>query len=420
MRRLLAIAAVVACVLAERARADACICFRETCGSVVEVGHLFVATVSSIEPGDARGFVVVRLTDAVSIRGGEPPSVLMGGGGTSCSYQFRVGERYLVDAREVVPGRFDASNCGHTKPLAAARGLIDFATDPGPAGRPRIFGRIARGLAQDPFASDTGGSPVSGVRVTIRGPVRATQLTNAAGEFRFVDLPDGAYTVTADVSLAGFPEPPAPPAVTLADSAACADVDFLARSTAKVTGLVVDSSGAPAPGHRVEIFPSPYDQWAGGLTLAAISGPDGRYTIDAVSPGRYVGGLHVPFPTGTNPAIPVRARAAGGDEELVVPPDATVEVAALVAIPAPAFVVDGRVVGAPGAPLGGLELVLFALDGLPAARTRGATTRPDGAFTMRLHRGVRYRAVVQRGFTVLGRVEFVAGDGPLEIRLDVQ
>ncbi|MGE3885012.1 MAG: hypothetical protein AB7H81_01135 [Vicinamibacterales bacterium] len=45
-------------------------------------------------------------------------------------------------------------------------------------------------------------------------------------------------------------------------------------------------------------------------------------------------------------------------------------------------------------------------------------TSEDGRFSISAHRGVRYRVLVEEGSRIVGRTEFVAGDGPLEIVLD--
>ena len=78
---------------------------------------------------------------------------------------------------------------------------------------------------------------------------------------------------------------------------------------------------------------------------------------------------------------------------------------------------SGRVSGAPGVTLGGLFVVLAAVDGFPTVLTGGATTDADGRLTLNAYRGVRYRAQVESYGRVVGAVEFVAGDGPVEVPL---
>ena len=70
----------------------------------------------------------------------------------------------------------------------------------------------------------------------------------------------------------------------------------------------------------------------------------------------------------------------------------------------------------PGLPRGS-ECWSWGLDGL-AAETYGGMTAEDGSFSIAAHSGVRYRVLVEDAGEVVGSADFVAGHGPLEIRLD--
>jgi hypothetical protein len=409
-RGVLAVVAVGALLVAAT-EADACTCASVGCGVFAADASLFEATVLEIEPGDGTGQRRVWLSDVRQVGGAAAPPFVVSGGPASCDYQFEAGVRYLVEARPGPLG-YIASICSHTRPLVAARGLLRLLAAPAGA-RPRIFGRVAAdGDGRTPSP------PVGGAIVTLDGPVRARTTTNASGDFSIMAVPNGAYRVTVEMPAGRSDvEPPAPQKLTLDAAARCAEIAIVAPSPARVAGSVVDRNGAPLAGVFVELFPVPYDQWAGGMVHGAVTDQDGRYSVPHLPPGRYIGGVGVPLPTARNPFAPALARGGTGTHDIDVRPGAVVELAPIVTRPAPLVAVSGRVSAAPGADVSALMLVLRALDGLARGRGYGGTTRADGRFTITAHEGVRYRVLVERGDVVLGSAEFVAGAGPLEIRL---
>jgi hypothetical protein len=167
----------------------------------------------------------------------------------------------------------------------------------------------------------------------------------------------------------------------------------------------------------VEIFPLPYDQYAGGYATAAITDANGRYSIERIAPGVYGGGVGIPYPSGSAPYAPARARTGDGAADIVVAPGAEVQASPIVIRPAPLVTVSGRVTGFEAARAGGLMLVLSALDAFPSARAYGGRTDASGRFTLSVHRGVRYRVHVEGGGRIVGTTEFVAGDEAIEVPL---
>ncbi len=397
---------------------EACTCVSQGCGSVLATTHMFEATVIAIEaPATAGGDRVVRFADMLPVRGDAAPTFVLAGDGASCDYRFTVGVRYLIDAYEVQPGRFSVSSCSHTKPLVAAGGILAYLSESSPTRRPRVWGRISSSEAGDRWMGP-GGPPVAAAGITLSGPVTKRTTANANGEFSFSGVPDGAYTLSVAVPIdRPDVESPAPRTFTLDEASACLDLDVVAPSAARVSGIVVDAAGAPVAGVRVELFPSPYDQYAGGIVIAAETDADGRYEIDRVPPGRYVAGVGVPYPSERNPIAPARARGTDGSSLLTVGPGGRIDLRPLVAQPAPPVTVSGLVSAPQGTRVGGLFLVLQPLDGIATARVGGFRTLADGRFTIEAHRGVSYRVLVESGQRVVGRAEFVAGDEALEIRL---
>lgn len=414
----LLIAFAVAAVVSAPATADACVCVT-SCGSILQAELLFEATVVDIAaPRSGSSEQIVRLADVRTVRGGAAPDQLVTTVGDTCGYRFTVGTRYLVDARQFQPGRFSASSCGNTMPLADATGALAFLLAPSPDRRPRLWGRVVSPFANQYLRRATPSRAIAGAVVTARGPVTRSVATTSQGgfAFSFPELPDGDYDVT--ISVAGQSDVRAPESqrVTLA-AGACAALRFTAPSTARVRSRVVDRAGRPVAGVRVEIFPLPYDQYAAGIVTAADSDADGWVTIEGVAPGRYAGGVAAPYPRESSAWAPALLRAGGGSTEIDVSPGSTVELPPVVAIEAPLVSVSGRVLTAPETGVADGFIVVSALDGLPQARTGGARTDAEGGFTIGLHRGVHYRVMVEIRGRVVASTEVVAGTAPIEITL---
>ena len=406
--------------LAAAPEAHACMCFSTPCGSITTAAHVFEATVVAVEPFGPAGQTMVRLGEVRPLRGEAPPAWLVGGDSRTCAYQFQVGVRYLIDAQQA-PGRLMVSSCSYTRPIEAARGLLDLLSTTTAAERPRIFGRVTADDLKALRQGWAGGAPVGGALVTLDGPVRVNQATTPNGEFSFRELPDGGY----DLAVAIPPDrqdvrAPKPRRVILERPAVCANVELVAPSTSRVTGTIVDPNGAPAAGVFVEIFPAPFDEWAGGVVHGASSDGEGRFVIEGLPTGRYVGGVGVPYPRRREAVAPAMARTLGGATALEVDPGVSIELAPIVAVPAPRVTIRGRVIAPPGAPPRSRTVVLQPVDGfVEAAGIEAGATFPDGTFIVDANRGVRYRLLVEdRPSVVVGRTEFVAGDSVVEVVLD--
>ena len=411
------VAAIAVVVLMPQSADAFCFCAK-SCGSILTATTLFEATVVAIDQPDGLGGAArVRLADVRAIRGDAPPDAVVSGGG-ECGYSFKVGTRYLIDAFEAQPGRYGASVCSDTRPLSLAAGLLSYSKAPADL-RPRVFGTLASRTADHYLRTGSAtGPPVGGAVVSIAGPVIRTTITSARGDFAFVDVPDGDYQLVVEVPR-DRPDVVAPPkqSFELGRDAACRDLTLIAPSTARVFGLVVNETGAPAAGVRVEIFPMPFDHGAGGIVSAATTDTAGRFAIERLAPGVYGGGVGVPYPGVARPYVPTRAQTREGSLAIEVAPGASVELPRLIARRVELTSVSGRVSGAPGVTLGGLFVVLAAVDGFPTVLTGGATTDAEGRFTLNAYRGVRYEAQLESYGRVVGAVEFVAGDGPVEVPL---
>lgn len=405
---------VVALLVGAPAVAAACTCVSQQCDSVIESGTLFEGTVESIAPAGPEG-VVVRFSDVRAVRGAAPRIVTTAPDSGSCGYGFVVGRRYLVDARAGRSGRFGVSLCSNTRPIEDAQGMLALVAA-SPETRRRVFGRLVMASAD----SSGRGAAIQGARVRLTGPMSRETTTSANGDFTFVGQPDGDYRV--EVILPADRRDvvaPRPATVTLGSVDQCASVDLVAASTARLSGTVVDAVGAPMAGVWVELYPWPYNQWAGGRVTAATTDAAGRYAIEGIPPGRYAGGIGIPFPSERNAIAPVLLRAADGEAVVAIGPGAGLVMPPLVATAAPLVTISGRVSAPAGMRVEDIELVLNPLDGFATARTYGGKTAPDGRFEIRAHRGVRYRVVAEAATPAIGQAEFVAGDAEIEIVLRV-
>lgn len=408
-----------AALVSTPATVDACVCMT-SCGSILQAELLFEATVVDVvaAPSGSRE-QIVRLADVREVRGVGAPTDLVSSVGDSCAYRFKVGMRYLVDARQFQAGRFSATSCGNTMPLADASGALAFLQAPSPDRRPRLWGRVVSPFANHYLPRATPPRGIAGAVVTASGPVTRSVATTPQGDFAFpsAELPDGDYDVTIGVGAGeGDVRAPAPQRVTLANGA-CAALSFMAPSSARVGSRVIDRAGAPVPGVRVELFPLPYDPYVGGIVTAADSDADGWLTIDGVAPERYAGGVAAPYPRDSAPYVPALLRASDGSTEIDVAPGATVELPPVLAVDAPRITAIGRVLSAPDTGVADGFIVVSALDGLPQGRTGGARTDAEGRFTIVLHRGVRYRVMVEIRGRVVASTDVVAGTEPIEILL---
>ncbi len=158
---------------------------------------------------------------------------------------------------------------------------------------------VGTGSITGVVSADGAGTPVRRARVTLTGgEVRTPRstVTNDEGQFGFVALPAGRYTMTA--SKAGYvniaygakrPGRPGTP-IQLADAQKLEKANISLPKGSVVTGVVVDENGEPSPGTQVRVMR--YVMRTGEKTLEQ-SGQDqtddrGIYRIYGLQPGEYV------------------------------------------------------------------------------------------------------------------------------------
>jgi hypothetical protein len=184
-----------------------------------------------------------------------------------------------------------------------------------------IFGRVL----------DEFGDPSVGTRVQVLRnraetggrrllPVGMADQTDDTGAFRIYGLPPGEYYVAASTGLidAVKRDPPvyypgttsfaeAQPLTIGAGAEASADFQIIdiARA-ATVSGVVLTSSGAPAPGAMINLLSNTLSATPGAQGIAMLhadTGPQGTFSIQNVPPGPYTLTAQIPFDMGTNDAI---------------------------------------------------------------------------------------------------------------------
>jgi hypothetical protein len=168
-----------------------------------------------------------------------------------------------------------------------------------------IFGRVL-----DPFGDPSVGTRVQVMRLRAEGgsrrllPVGAGDQTDDTGAFRLYGLPPGEYYVTASTGLvdAVKRDPPvyypgtmnfseAQPITLAAGAEASADFQIadVARA-ATISGVVLNSSGAPAPGAMVNLSSNTVSATPGVQGMAMLhadAAADGTFSIQNVPPGAY-------------------------------------------------------------------------------------------------------------------------------------
>ena len=129
----------VALVFVLSESAEGCECGAlSPCQALSSTDAIFAALVSDIsqvytpDGNGITGFVVTLAVERNFI--GASSSVVLKSNFSSCSFQFRTGERYLVYARRTSDGSFATSQCSGTKLLAEADDDLAFLTSLPPAG----------------------------------------------------------------------------------------------------------------------------------------------------------------------------------------------------------------------------------------------------------------------------------------------
>jgi hypothetical protein len=204
--------------------ADACLCDVSPtgCTTIATAAAVFEATVDRIDTtypdsttANADGSVTVtvdsskwrktiRLSNTRALRG-TAPDELVRVGSDSCEFTFKAGVRYLIATESGPDGRMQVSQCGMTRPIEEATGLLEYvATLSRIDAQPLVWGRAVRvsDLRQQPVVA----MPVAGVEVTLIGPKRMSATTDDDGFFMFRGVPLGTYRASSREAASTAPK----------------------------------------------------------------------------------------------------------------------------------------------------------------------------------------------------------------------
>jgi hypothetical protein len=400
MRRAACVAAksfgAVALVLALAERADACECGTPgPCQALSYADAVFTGVVTDVSPvltpdgNGVTGVVTTLVADRSFV--GPTGTVVLEARLSSCEFQFRVGERYLVYARRVSDGSLTTSLCSRTKLLADADEDLAFLTSLPPAGTGgHLSGFVERvqidllGIHRDEKLT----AAASGVSLTITGPQgpRREVVTDGNGRFQAHGLPAGNYRIAVNVPqtirVQGELE------ARLADRG-CAVSGIQLISNGRLTGRVVDRQGDSVPAAVVSLMPAAFTnrkEFPHVWLRAQSSDARGEFAFDGLPPGEYHLGVNVPCcATLRSPHAPVWLPDVDARADTVAIHLSDGErrsgLEIVLGIKLREVMIQGVVLMPGGAAAGGAHVALLT----PGTRVATSTGRTDvnGAFTLK-------------------------------------
>lgn len=300
-------------------------------GSTVFVGTVLSRSEASVEgPGpEARAGYAFEFAVGEAIAGITDPNVTVqtDTSTAACGYPFEVGETYLVYANRVSAGRYSASLCSRTRPLADASDDLVLLRQvaKGETGS-RVFGGVVRQVLQvnGRFSdSDTlGGQPGIAV-VASRGDFSVETTTDADGRFVFEDLAPGRYHIEPRWPRGIKSMFPVRELVTVGPCGA-GDIFFFAATDAPLGGTVLGIDGAPVgKGVAVTIVKMDPADLRGARarerSTRAYTDERGRYEFDGLPSGQYLVGVNVLDPPSPSSPYPATYHPGGSDMARAVP-----------------------------------------------------------------------------------------------------
>lgn len=391
--------------------ADACSCLSPgpPCQAFFESDVVFVGTVRSITPAQPTQNAepehiplqrrVVRFAIERAVRGIEgrvlEVDVRTGSGGGDCGFAFKPGERYVVYAYRHAQGWLGTSTCSRTRlASAAADDLAYFAAVPATGAGARMFGTVNHWEHDPATRATVQHGPVADVQILLRGP-RGTYsgMTGTDGTYNIAGIPVGAYEVEV-LPAPAFSARATQMKVEFTDPRACRALDFSLRYDGRIIGTLLDASGRPAPGVRLDLVAAEHPRELPSFYVPnPVTDGSGRFELIEVPPGRYllaVGltlrmDVETSYPTTFYPGTPSVERARAID----VAPGAHVRLDPLrLPDPLARHTLDGTVVTPDGTPMTGASVFLQGPRGTQAGA--GIRTDAQGRFSFRVFEGLTY------------------------------
>jgi hypothetical protein len=251
-------------------------------GETIFVGKVVAMGGASLRSTDAH-FIPEESFRGAAVAGIE---IVIHSDGSNCNYPFLAGASYVVYAtKDPRDGLLYTSRCSETKPAVMAAGdLRELRALRDRTHTDDVFGTIGIAAGGGNLEAWIGVRPLPGV------PVRATDSkgisfstqTDDRGVYAFDSLPAGTYQIEPDLPN-GFAHPP-PLTAEVSGGVGCR-IDHFAATDGQIEGTVVDATGNPIAGF-ITIQPADATHPLGGSPGYDI-GPDGKFALPNLPPGRY-------------------------------------------------------------------------------------------------------------------------------------
>jgi hypothetical protein len=238
------------------------------------------------------------------------------GEGTTCDFQFKTGERYLVYAYQHANTKILYTNiCSGTTSLVEARDHLTYLR-----GAVTSSGGILTGDVTRQINGRT--EPITGAEITlVNGDRTFRGKTDAAGKFTVEGLPEGRYKVhtnprTNYSRLEVMAEGPLSEWEVEVPGRGCVNTWFVARPEGEIAGTVTDESGIVPRDLEPQLIP--VDAKAEENAHESVRlGQLANFRFSFVLPGRYYLGFNLkggpsllsPYPEFYYPGVTERAKA---------------------------------------------------------------------------------------------------------------
>lgn len=268
--------------------APACSCKRPNppCGggktSVIFTGE--VASITEIPQGG--NLVQFKVIESFNNIKSQTLIVKGGTGGGDCSYNFKVGEKYLVYGSEY-ERIIGTSICSRTSPLSNAQIDLEILRQI-KSNQPvqlRLFGTLYL------YSSETGSvNTIPKVKVTAKneaGKIYET-VSDETGNYRFMNLPFGKYNIQTAYKENFIKN--IETVIKAAKAEQCAEKNFYFREGGSIRGRVVDNEGKPVAGLTVyaERLVFAPEEAKGSKFYDARTDENGNYFIEGLHKGKYI------------------------------------------------------------------------------------------------------------------------------------
>ena len=286
--RTLVILAAFACVQRD-AIATSCsvvpVCDRVRPDSVLFAGGVIDP---GVEPGSLPGSNRDAVISVKEIFGGLPADtkeVIV-----SVSWRIEKGQQYLFDVSKGADGHYYPNICGSTGEITEqfTAEFLNYL-------RRRAKGKVSTSLAV--YVVDQY-KPVPDAGVTITGPNgRLMKHTSSNGLVTFAEIPPARYGVMAEREHYHADKDSPSDAAVEVIAGTCPSTRVELRTDAGIAGLVRDAKGEPVGSLELELVSAP-DHPTDEISLSqpfflAKTNAEGRFSIDSVSPGKYLLGSNI-------------------------------------------------------------------------------------------------------------------------------